>query len=505
MVGFAPLNPTAMANYEAVRMDTRVTLQTAFNRAIVDTRRLTDQIADLQTQSATGKRYQRISDNPAATLSVLANSAQERTMSAHLANIGVARSALNTSVSTLQQASTIFTRAHSIATDAANSANDASSYEAIASEVDEMINQLLSLANTKQAGTYLYGGEAGTQPPFAVSATDSQGRPTAITYNGSDDRASASVGQHQQVAVYYAGNDVFQSRDRGAVAFSGNTGAVPGPGTNTATARASLTFTHTTTTYAAGSGVKAGSSSAAGDTILGPAGTHRLQIVDTSGSGAFGTISLDGGAPISFTSSDGNLKLNSPNGDAVYVDTTAITAGFNGSVDITANGTMSIDGGATSTPVTFASDQFATDGATGKTTFVDTTNVKRVGSERIDYAGAYDSFQALIALRDDLRNTNNLSHTDQIQAVANHIGEIDRAQNKLLDKVGQQSATLSTLDSLDSHLQDLQLTVKQTVSDLQDADMTDIVVKMQAYNQMLQLSLASYARIIDTNLLDFLK
>jgi len=166
---------------------------------------------------------------------------------------------------------------------------------------------------------------------------------------------------------------------------------------------------------------------------------------------------------------------------------------------------MSIDGGATSAPIAFAGDQVATDSATGKTTFVDTTNLKRTGTERIDYAGSYDSFEALIALRDDLRNVNGLSNTEQIRAIANHIGEIDRAQSKLLDKVGQQSATLSTLESLDSHLQELQLTIKQSVSDLQDADMTDIVVKLQAYNQMLQLSLASYARIINTNLLDFLK
>src|SRR4051812_49365309 len=138
-------------------MDTRVTLQTSFNHAIIDTRRLTDQLADLQTQSATGRRYQKISDNPAATLAVLSNTAQERTMSAHLANVGVARSALNTSVSTLQQVSTIFTRAHSIAADAANSNNDSSSYEAMASEVDQMISQVMSLANTKQGGSYLYG------------------------------------------------------------------------------------------------------------------------------------------------------------------------------------------------------------------------------------------------------------------------------------------------------------------------------------------------------------
>lgn len=486
-------------------MDFRVTSQTSFNRAIVDTRRLSDQLADLQTQSATGKKYQRISDNPSATIAVLTNSAQGTTVGAHLSNIGVARSTLNTSVSTLQQVSTIFTRAHSIATDAANSNNDAASYEAMAREVDEMIDQMLTLANTKQAGTFLYGGTAGQQPPFTVATRDALGRPTAIAYQGAGDNGTASVGQSQQVALYYSGSDVFQTRNRGLPVFQGTTGAVPGAGTNTATARGNLIFSHTTTTFAPGSGIQTGTGSAAGDTILGPAGAHRLQISDTSGTGASGTISLDGGSATAFTNTDTNLKITAPNGDIIFVNASAITPGFNGSVDITSNGTMSIDGGATTVPITFANDQVAIDGSNNTTTFVDTTNVRRVGVERVDNAGVYDAFESLIALRDDLRNVNGLSSTEQVKSIANHLAEIDRAQGNILNVVGQQSATLSTLESLDNHLQDLQLTVKQTVSDLQDADLTDIVIKLQSFSQMLQLSLQSYARIVDQNLLDFLK
>src|ERR1043166_2532542 len=157
------------------------------------------------------------------------------------------------------------------------------------------------------------------------------------------------------------------------------------------------------------------------------------------------------------------------------------------------------------TPITFAADQTVTDSVTGAVSFVDTTNVTRTGDENIDYTGTSDAFQALIALRDDLRNTRGLGQHDQILALSADLADLDRVHNHLLETVGTQSATLQSLESLDSHLKDLQLNAKKTASELGDVDMSDLVVKLQTYQNMLQLSLASFSRIMDQNLLDFLR
>jgi flagellin-like hook-associated protein FlgL len=251
--------------------------------------------------------------------------------------------------------------------------------------------------------------------------------------------------------------------------------------------------------------VQPGASSATSDTILGPMGAHKLHITDTSGTGASGTITLDGGSSFNFTNADTNLRITNNNGDVVFVDMSAITANFDGDVNIAGAGAMSIDGGATTTPITFAGNQSVTDSVTGKVTFVDTTNVLRTGTEEVNYPGTFDAFQALIALRDDLRNTRQLSEHDQIQAISADMNELDRVHTHILGVVGTQSATLQNLESLQSHLQDLQLNAKKTSSELGDADLSDLVIKLQSYQNMLQLSYASFARIIDQNILDFLK
>src|SRR5258708_754506 len=96
-------------------MDTRVTLQTIVQGALAGTGRLTDQLASLQSQAATGKKFAQVSDDPSAALTVLDNEALAQSYATHLNNITTATSQLNASVSTLQQVSNLFSQAHSIA------------------------------------------------------------------------------------------------------------------------------------------------------------------------------------------------------------------------------------------------------------------------------------------------------------------------------------------------------------------------------------------------------
>src|SRR5687767_13004349 len=106
-------------------MITRVPLHSIVQNALLDTRRLTDQLAALQTQAATGKRFAAVSDDPAATISVLANGAQAQGFETHVENIRAATNTLNMGVSTLTQVVDVFSQARSLALEASNSTNDA--------------------------------------------------------------------------------------------------------------------------------------------------------------------------------------------------------------------------------------------------------------------------------------------------------------------------------------------------------------------------------------------
>lgn len=462
-------------------------------------------IATLQQQVSTGDRLQKPSDDPLGNVAFLGNSAQITRLDSQLTNISNARTNLNMGVSAMQESADILSKAREIALEGAQSGNDSSSYEALAQQVDALIDRLLDQSNTQNAGRYLFGGTATNTPPFRVAATNASGQPTSIVYQGGSDPVQEIVGQSRTMATLYPGDQVFQGRDRGATVITGTTGAAAGSGTDSATTQGTLTVRHTSTTFAAGSGVTAGSSSASGDTIIGPAGTHKLTINDTSGTGASGTVSLDGGPAIPFTSSDGNLKVSGPTGDVVYVNTTAITPGFSGDVALTGNGTLSVDGGATEVPIDFSANQVLTDSTTGAVTNVNSTAIARTGADHIDYGGTYDAFQILIALRDDLRNTRGLSENDQAQAISGRVTELERAHTSLLDAVGKQSVSLENLDSLESRIKDVQLNAQSLNADLNSVDLSQAVLGLQNEQTLLQLTFASAAKIFDTSLLDFLQ
>jgi flagellin-like hook-associated protein FlgL len=261
---------------------------------------------------------------------------------------------------------------------------------------------------------------------------------------------------------------------------------------------------HTATSYAAGSGVAAGTQSATGDTILGPAGSHVLHLVDTSGTGASGTVSLNGGTTVSFTNAMTNLAVVGPGGETVYIDTSTITAGFSGDIAITATGSLSVDGGRTVTPISFSANQQVTDSLTGAVTNIDSSAIRRTGTDQVEYQGTADAFQTLLALRDDLRNTRQLSTSQLHDAMARRLTDLDRVSDNILQVVGEQSVQLENLDALAHRAQDLQVTAQQNVSDNSAADMAQVAIRLQNEQLMLQFTYAAVSRLLQQSFLDFI-
>lgn len=480
----------------------RITQQTMLNNALGFLRLHTDRLGKLQAQAATGKKLLLPSDNPADVGLLLATKSQDARLERYLAAVRATRSSLEVSTSALQEAASILGQARTIAVEASHSGNSTEALEALAQQVDRLIDRLLETGNQQFDDRFIFSGTASRTRPFEVAAADALGRPEQVRYLGAEERDGVPVTPGQTVPTLYSGREIFQARDRQATAYFGATGAAAGTGVDSATGEGTLIVTHTSTTYAAGSGVQAGSGSAAGDTIIGPAGANQLTLIDT---GASGTVSLNGGPAIAWTSADANLKVTGAQGEIVYIDTSAIAAGFNGNVAITADGTLSIDGGATTVAIDFSANQQLVDSVSGAVTNVDSAQIRRTGVEHLEYAGSYDAFEILIALRNDLRNQRALTNPQQLEALSRKVGELERVRNGVLSAVGEQSADLQQLDGIESLTLDLQLRAKDIISNVEDADLSQLVVELQARENLFRLTLAASARIFDQSLLDFLR
>lgn len=447
-----------------------------------------------QEQITSGIRIQRPSDDPRGTQILLDRRAALQRLNTRISSIQEARSRLGAANQTVRDVQQLIVQAKSLAL-SGRQASDSGEIRTIADEVDGLLKKLIQLANTEQEGEPLFAGASRAQA-FSVNGTQ-------VTYQGSDLAGSFLLAGTGAVKVNYSGQDVFFGASRGDTLVIGNTGVLAGAGTSSARGTRELIVTHTATTFSGASGIQAGTSTGA-DTILGPVGVHTLTINDTSGTGASGTISLNGGEAVAFTSSDADLVVTGPNGEVVHVNATAITAGFNGTIDVSATGALSIDGGATQTIIDFTANQGVIDSRDGSVVYLDTRSIDRTGTDHLEFVGTGDVFQVLAQLRDELRNIADLPVGERDQLLANRIDDLDRLGDHLLSVVGEQSITLQYLDGLEDRTSEQVLATRETLSQTESTDYVTAVLDMQNAEMMLQYALATAARLFNISVLNFM-
>ena len=475
----------------------RVTHQNLLRSTHVESARSHAEILRLQAQISSGNRIQRPSDDPVGHTAVRSQRSLVARLETKIVGIESIRSRTRTAYQAVIDAQGIFVRAKAIALEGRQE-TDPQGREVLAREVGSLLTQLQTIANTQIDGTAVFAGAASPGKAFQFSE---EGAITA--YIGSNLPGVGAIDGEPSPITQPPGTAVFQSTDPETLLFTGNTGAAIGAGTSSIRGVRELQVTWTATMFAGASGVQSGAS-ATEDTVLGPAGSHMLSIRDTSGTGATGVVSLNGGPDIAFSSADTNLVVTGPNGEAIHIDTTAITPGFDGVVDVTGEGTLSINGGQTNLPIDFSSNQIVVDARDGSVLHVDTTNIRRAGVERIDAAGTADAFQVLSQLRDELRNSPALSSADRDGALSRRLDDIDRISTHLLGVVSEQSITLERLDHVQSRTELLLLDARGRLSEVEETDYPQAILELQSHQLRMQVSLATAARMFDVSLLNFI-
>ena len=485
-------------------MSNRVTASTFTRNAIHFTSMHNSQLLTAQRQIASGMQFELPSEKPIAFRQVRSLETRTVELQADKRVIGTARSYLNAGVAGLQDMTDLITHAKTLVQQGIQSI-DSDERESLATEIDALLGQAERIALSQFDGKYLFGGARSNQPPFAFDEPLRENGPLTVNYQGVHQRGQSHVGDTLSVDTFYDGSKIFGGSGRGDTVMVGYTGAKHGGGTDTLIGRATLQVRHTATTFSAGSGVQVGTDSAAKDTIIGPMGSHQLSIEDTSGTGASGFVSFNGGEPVAFTNADTNLKVTGKAGEVIYLDTTNITAGFTGSVNVEATGTLSVDDGQSTQPITFGAAQVISDADSGRYVTIDSSNIRFAGDEALEFSGTADVFQLLKATADDLRNVRNLSNTEYGAALGRRLSDLDQAGKRVFDAMGQQSTSLRTLQSLEYRVEDLLLSAETSISEIQATDFPDAVLRLGNSQNLLQYTYAVTAEVSSLGLIDFLR
>ena len=124
-----------------------------------------------------------------------------------------------------------------------------------------------------------------------------------------------------------------------------------------------------------------------------------------------------------------------------------------------------------------------------------TSPVSQIGSAL--FQKPVDMFKALIDLRDALED-------DDGDAIRLSIADVDAAHEQVASHFGELGGRQQRLEMTLNQLQDVQLNLDELVSQIEDADLTEVIAKFQAGQVALQAGLQAGARVSQQTLLDYL-
>jgi flagellar hook-associated protein 3 FlgL len=176
----------------------RIATNTIQDNIVRQIQQLGLQSSKLQTQVATGQRILEANDDPAATARVLNQQSELRRVDQFDQNAARALEISQATFAGLTDVKEISDRAGELAT-LGRSPTSPDALLAYSAEVNQLIEQLLQVGNTRLGNDYLFAGTAVDAPAFSATR-DAGGNITAVAYDGNTSQASIPLSEVASVS-----------------------------------------------------------------------------------------------------------------------------------------------------------------------------------------------------------------------------------------------------------------------------------------------------------------
>ncbi len=172
-------------------------------QSLVDLQRIKERMSVYQQQISTGKRIVRLGEDPTGAALVVDFKGSIARNDQYLKQVESAVSFLSSSETVLDSANNSLTRLLELGQLGLSDTFGVSELPKMAEEVDGLRKHLVSLANSKEQGKYIFAGTRTTTQPFV----DTGG---AVNYAGNNGLITLDVGVTAAVTTNLPGSEVFQ-------------------------------------------------------------------------------------------------------------------------------------------------------------------------------------------------------------------------------------------------------------------------------------------------------
>uniref|UniRef100_UPI003F69CAC0 flagellar hook-associated protein FlgL n=1 Tax=Methylophaga sp. TaxID=2024840 RepID=UPI003F69CAC0 len=181
----------------------RISTSQIYDQSLTSILNQQSKLANTQNQISTGKRILNPSDDPSGSVQIL-NLQRELSLSnQYIDNAVIAGNKLEREEVALDSVTNLIQRVRELAVQGLNDSNSQSDRQAIATEMRELNEQLLSVANTKDAnGDYLFSGFATSNQPYDNLLS---------SYQGDEGQRNLKVGEGVLIATNDPANRLFEA------------------------------------------------------------------------------------------------------------------------------------------------------------------------------------------------------------------------------------------------------------------------------------------------------
>lgn len=184
-------------------MSIRVTEQSRLTDHVGFLQGAESQFNKIQQQLSTGHRVSVPSDDPEGT-SISMSYRRDMVFEGQMRrNIEGGIAYMNASESALSSATDIIHRARELAVQGSNGTNSQSGLNAMAIEVDQLLQQMVQVANTNFGGAYIFAGQKTDQPAYTTTVGGTG--ITDVTYQGDLGQRIRRISRQDTSAVNVAG------------------------------------------------------------------------------------------------------------------------------------------------------------------------------------------------------------------------------------------------------------------------------------------------------------
>ena len=506
-------------------MVTRVTNQAQQANSLKNIYRITEDLFKAQQEIASGKKINKLSDDPAGVRDSLLLRSSISKASQFTRNIDNNRLYIEVSDSSLQSVDINLIRAKELAVAELGGLATAETRGFAAKEFDQIIAQTFDSANIKIKNQFVFSGTAFRTQPFEQSTS-------GAVYFGNSERFQISVGENVNANFTIPGSEVL-ANDLNPKLTSNtslsvlNAGLGINPGSFTITDRSgnagSVVVTSTDTIGSLISKINGLSGNVTASINLSGYGleltdgssliTQSLSVTDESSSNVALKLGILGQRDGNISGSDLNPTITSSTLISELNGGDGLTINQIGIVNGSASGTVTLSSAITigdvinqinssSLNVTASINNAGNSLLVGSNDSSTVAIVNNVGSddtaENLGLSGGKNVFNTLFKLRDALNSNDTF-------AILASLDNLDSSLESINNSRAIVGAALKRIDLTDSiHDQDIVNQTKQ-LADLEDADVVKSASDLANLQFALQATLSATAQVLQPTLLDFLR